>query len=320
MVKKKATPSKEDAESFKGEIEVLVKIILPFVAKPSWLPYDDDFERARVQGDKIVKNAKMWDQLYEVQSNFWFTRKTGLAVFTKMTEVKNKIWKMQKPDLDDWISTMQARWRAQGKHIRHTLNSHPETKWLKNFAFANVDGEDLEDGDMQDEGEEEEENEEEEEEDDCDEEDEEEEDEEEDEEEEDEEDEEEEDEEDEEEDEPKNKEDKEKVEEAAKSGSIKAQKAKTGEQKIVSWNFEFENACRSLPDGTDSEFAKKIIMPTKARPKDFVLAQWNDDSTDQVPGMTVKQYQELIKAQVPTKKGTLPVISLPLNTPKTPSL
>jgi hypothetical protein len=62
------------------------------------------------------------------------------------------------------------------------------------------------------------------------------------------------------------------------------------------WDSEHQAAFRSLPDGSQHEFAKEIIADDAAAPTDPVEAKWEDGVRHFIADVTVKEWQDLQQA------------------------
>jgi len=98
-------------------------LIVPHVTDPDFLPYDDDYQKARVQGELITKNMQMWESLYSADPSLSYTKKLAMDAMGIVYEEKK--YTMSDKGKDDWVATVSSRLRAQGRHIAQASLKRP---------------------------------------------------------------------------------------------------------------------------------------------------------------------------------------------------
>ena len=119
---------------FTGQLEQVVAIVAQAATSVCFLPYDDNFAKARVLPALISRNKDMLNRLHVIMPTFCFTKPQCKQIFGEV--VAGKAWDMTEAVRLDWVDTVAERFRAQSKHLRDAFKKNPKTKWLQVFDWV----------------------------------------------------------------------------------------------------------------------------------------------------------------------------------------
>jgi hypothetical protein len=119
---------------FGGTPAELAAIISPHVLSATWLPYDDDYKTARVQGSLIARNRPMWEDLYKSDESLSYTQTLATSAFKII--IDEKTFDMNDEAKADWVKTVATRFRAQSRHLAQaSLKKGSVPAWAREFSW-----------------------------------------------------------------------------------------------------------------------------------------------------------------------------------------